>query len=718
MAKNLVIVESPAKAKTIEKYLGADYQVLASMGHIRDLPASKLGVDLENNFLPSYIIPIKAKKTLTGLKNALKDKIKVLLATDLDREGEAIAWHIYQALELDSKNIEVERITFDEITKQAIQEAVAHPREINQPLVDAQQARRVLDRLVGYTLSPVLWKKIYKGLSAGRVQSVALRLIVDREKERTSFIAVEYWSLKAALTENKSQKSINANLIEYSKQKIEQLTLQNKSQVDQIVESLKDEAYLVQSVEKKKVKRRPQAPYTTSTFQQDAVNKLSISSKRAMQIAQKLYEAGLITYMRTDSVSLSSQAVEQIRAEIVSKYGNSYLPTKPNFFQNKSKNAQEAHEAIRPANISVSQVNDEPIAQKVYDLIRKRTMASQMSEAEVEQTGINIKAGEAIFRANGSVIVFPGFLAVIGFDEKEDAILPEMKQGDQLKLDELISEQHFTEPPPRYSEATLIKTLEEKGIGRPSTYAPTIDTLIQRRYVQVEQRRFFPEEVGFLVTDLLVQHFPEIVDLGFTAGMEEQLDLIAEGKANYEKILADFWHPFIKQVEENTQKIEKVNTDETTDELCPNCNSPMVIKMGRFGKFLACSNFPECKTAKPLKSVDPTGMVCPICGKDLNEKRARRSTFFGCSGYPDCKFALWKKEHLPSKIEELEKEGMALEFKAKSLECFEVLGLTPIVPKPFVAKAKTSKTTKTSKTSKTTKAKPAKKLTKAKAVKS
>lgn len=672
-AKNLVIVESPAKAGTIEKYLGSDYQVMASMGHIRDLPASKIGVDTAANFAPAYVVPMKARKTLKNLKEAMKGKEKVLLATDLDREGEAIAWHISQALELEKLKIKFERITFDEITKGAILEAITKPREIDYNLVDAQQARRVLDRLVGYTLSPILWKKIYKGLSAGRVQSVALRLIVDRERERDAFKPVEYWSLIAEMLKKaQTEPLIKGNLVQYAGKKIEQLTLKTAQEVDSIVEALKSQEYIVKSVEKKATKRRPYAPYTTSTFQQDAVNKLGITAKNAMRAAQRLYESGYITYMRTDSVDLASVAVEAIRECVISNYGEKYLPAKPNFYKTGTKKAQEAHEAIRPTNpnMTENELKAEKIEQKVYGLIRRRAIASQMANAELEQTGVNISAGEAIFRVNGQVIVFPGFLAVWAGEQKDENVLPEMKEGEVLNLQKLNKEQHFTEPPPRYSEATLIKSLEEEGIGRPSTYSPTIDTLMARNYVQLDQKRFVPEEAGYLVTDLLKEHFSEIIDLKFTADMEQKLDGVAEGTTTYVELLSNFWEPFSKKIEQEVGTIVKIDTSEETDEKCDKCGAPMLIKRGRFGKFLACSAFPECKNAKPLNKPEDTGLLCPICGKALVQKKAKRGIFFGCSGYPDCKFAIWKKEALITKIEELEKEGTLMPFKEKSIELF------------------------------------------------
>ena len=695
MAKNLVIVESPAKAGTIGKYLGPDYEVMASMGHVRDLPTSKIGVDTEAGYVPTYVVPLKAKKTVTALKSALKGKEKVLLATDLDREGEAIAWHVAQALGLDgNKAVKVERITFDEITKTAIQYAVAHPRQIDQQLVDAQQARRVLDRLVGYTLSPILWRKIYKGLSAGRVQSVALRLIIDRERERLAFNPVEYWSVKANLAKKQGKhEAFTANLVEYESKKVEQLTISGEAQARAIETALEKTSYVIRSLDRKQVARHPSAPYTTSTLQQDAVNKLSMSSKRVMQLAQRLYEAGHITYMRTDSVAFASIAVDAIRDYVGGAFGPDYIPAKPNFYKSKAKNAQEAHEAIRPTDPTrlAESISAEPAGQKLYDLIRRRALASQMSEAKLEQSTVTIDAVPGVFRASGQRILFPGFLSIYGIEDKEENILPELTEKESLDLKELLPEQHFTEPPPRFTEASLIKVLEEQGIGRPSTYAPTIDTLVQRRYVTLDQRRFAPEPVGFLVIDLLVEHFPRIVDLGFTAAMEEELDRIATGEENYVQILDNFWKPFSLLIAENTEKIVKVNTDEETDVVCPNCGKPMVIKMGRFGKFLACTGFPDCKTTQPINQAQPTGLICPICGKPVIEKRARRGIFFGCSGFPDCTFALWKKEYLPSKIEELEKEGQAVLHKDESLRTFQETGLSPLTPRPRVAKSDDTK---------------------------
>jgi DNA topoisomerase-1 len=669
MADSLVIVESPAKAGTIGKYLGSNFHVVASMGHIRDLPSSKLGVDVDAAFSPQYVIPTKARKTVTTLKKALQGKKHVYLATDLDREGEAIAWHIKEALDLSQqKGITVQRITFDEITKAAIQKAIEHPRDLDIDLIDAQQTRRVLDRLVGYTLSPVLWRKVYKGLSAGRVQSAALRLVVDRERERNAFQPVEYWSLKADLLKKGETEPFSASIATYEGKKLDQLSIPNEEVARAIEKAIAEATFTVTGLESKEVRRKPSAPYTTSTFQQDAVNKLGMSAKNAMRAAQKLYEAGLITYMRTDSVDLASEAVQAIRGFVSSQYGAEYLPTTPNVYTAK-KRAQEAHEAIRPTDIMQTNAGSDATLQKVYDLIRRRTLASQMAQAVLEQMAAVITAGPATFRATGQRVLFPGYLAASG-DDREDTLLPELKEGEILTLKELHTEQHFTEPPPRYSEATLIKSLEELGIGRPSTYAPTIATLVERNYVRIEQRRLIPEEVGMIVTDLLTEHFPDIVDLTFTASMEEQLDDVAEGKRKYAELLTEFWGPFHKRVEEKTESIEKVNMEKETDIPCPTCGTLMVEKRGRFGIFLACPRYPECKTTMPVSVAQPTGMTCPICGKDLVEKKSRRGMFLGCSGYPDCKFALWKRDQLPKKIEELEKEGTELPFKEQALTAF------------------------------------------------
>ncbi len=677
MANQLVIVESPAKAGTIGRYLGPDYEVRASMGHVRDLPASKLGVEVDADFAPQYVTPPRARATLKELKNSLKGKTRVLLATDLDREGEAIAWHISQALELEKLGVEVVRITFDEITKEAIQAAVAAPRELDYSLIDAQQARRTLDRLVGYTLSPLLWRKIYRGLSAGRVQSVALRLIIDRERERMAFQSVDYWSLHAAFPLETGM--LEANLSHFKGEKLEQLTISSLEQAEAMVQALQGAPAKVEDRELKETTRKSSAPYTTSTMQQDAVNRLGVSAKRVMQMAQRLYEAGHITYMRTDSVNLADVAVASIREYIAEKYGPTFLPATAPKYATKSKGAQEAHEAIRPTHPerTPQEVSDDPQTQRLYDLIRRRTLASQMLPAKIQQIALVIKQGDGLFRATGQVILFAGFLAAFaGEDEAKN--LPELIPGQVVPTGDVTSEAHSTEPPPRFNEASLIKILEEHGIGRPSTYAPTIDTLVERGYIRLDQRRLVPEQVGFWVTDLLSKHFPNVVDTDFTSNMEQQLDNIAEGQATYAGTLSAFWGPFKQQIDEEGEKIEKVNTTESSDELCPECGAPMVVKLSRYGKFLACTRFPECRGLKPLNQAAPTGIICPKCGKELAEKRSRFGIFFGCPGYPECDFSLWKKQHLPGKIAELESEGVALPFKDEAEAAFVITGLDPL----------------------------------------
>lgn len=664
--RTLVIVESPAKAGTIGKYLGTGYTVKASFGHVRDLPSSKLGVDPDNGFEPTYVIPPKSKKALTELKAQLKQADAVILATDLDREGEAISWHLAHALELEKKKIPYQRITFNEITKAAIQEALDHPRQINMPLVDAQQARRSLDRLVGYTLSPILWRKVATGLSAGRVQSVALRLIVDRERERDAFKPEPYWTVDALL-ETQRGDTFTARLTHIAGKKLEQFTWKTPEEVAQAMAKVQA-PYRIEALESKPTTRRPLAPYTTSTFQQDAVNRLGMSSKAAMRAAQELYEGGFITYLRTDSVELASEAITAIRAYARKTYGVASIPEKPNFYKAKAS-AQEAHEAIRPTDVSKEVVPASPSAMKVYQLIRSRTLASQMAPAQLEQLAAVVSAGDGTLRATGQRVVVPGFLAVYGADDR-DKLLPELHQGEEVVCKNLAEEYHETEPPPRYSEATLIKALEEHGIGRPSTYAATISTLIDRGYVTNEQRRLAPETYGIAVTDLLKQHFPDVVDLEFTARMEDELDKVATAELTYEGVLQKFWGPFNEHVKTETPNIAYVDFRKETDVSCPECGKPMMQKRGRFGLFLSCSNYPECKGTLPLTATKETGLICPISGKPLVERKAKRGTFLGSSAYPKVQFAIWKPQQLPAKIAELEKEGTEMPFKEQALAAF------------------------------------------------
>lgn len=655
---NLVIVESPAKGKTIEKYLGKDYKVLASFGHVRDLPKTKIGVDIKNKFLPEYIKPRKAAKAIKALQEAMKKADKVYLATDYDREGEAIAWHVKEVLK---PKQETQRITFTEITKSALENAVKHPREIDMHLVDAQQARRVLDRLVGYNLSPFLWKKVFKGLSAGRVQSVAVRLIVEKEREIEKFKPEEYWTVGINLEEKSIQ--FPAYIKEIDGKKIDKMGIKTQGEAEQISSDLKDAQYEVVEVEQKTVNKYPSAPFTTSTLQQEAAHRLYFSAKQTMTLAQHLYEAGMITYMRTDSVNLSQEALNGAREWIKKECGDKYLPDNAKIYKTRSKGAQEAHEAIRPTNMArtpeeVDGKKFDDKHRKLYDLIRRRTLASQMKEAVLDNIKAQIKSGKYFLQSNGSKLVFDGFMKIWPTKFAE-SVLPSMKKGDKPKYNSQISEQHFTKPPARYSEAKLVKALEEYGIGRPSTYAPIISTIQQRGYVRKEQGRFFPNESAFIVTDLLVANFPEIVDIEFTAGMEKKLDDIAENNLTYFKMISDFYGPFEKNLKEKTDSVEKVNTEKKLDRKCPKCKSDLVEKMGRFGKFIACSNFPECKYTEQI--VNKIGIKCPDCKEgDIIERKTRRGkTFWGCSHYPKCKWASWndpRKENKEGDDLNLEKE--------------------------------------------------------------
>lgn len=652
----LVIVESPTKAKTISKFLGKKYKVESSYGHIRDLPKSTLGIDLEKNFEPKYIVPLKAKKVVKQLKADVKKCDEVILATDQDREGEAIAWHLAQALGLDK----FKRIVFHEITKTAIEHALTESRVLDMNMVDAQQARRILDRLVGYKLSPFLWKKVTRGLSAGRVQSVAVRLIVERENEIRAFKPEEYWTIIAELIKGSGMVEFSLNKI--NGESIDKLGIKGKEAADKIVADLQKANFIVSSVEKREASKNPLPPFTTSTLQQTAATRLGFSSKKTMVIAQHLYENGHITYMRTDSVNLSNESVSAAKDWLTKELGQEYsLPT-PRLFKAASKLAQEAHEAIRPTNIfatpDIIELVDEG-EKKLYRLIWQRFMACQMPQAKVALTTVDVEAGpprqagEAgnyTLRTNGQMIIFPGFLKVWPqkFSERD---LPEMNKGDKLDLRAVKPDQHFTEPPPRFTEASLIKILEEYGIGRPSTYAPTISVIQARNYVRKEGGKFFPTETGELVNKVLTEHFPQIVDIGFTAKMEEQLDQIADGKEKWQQVIGDFYGPFEKNLEEKYNVVNKSDfvKEETTDEKCEKCGKPMLIKYGRFGKFMACSGFPDCKTTKALPKDAPKmiGMKCPKClegdviEKKVNRGRARGKMFWGCNKYPKCDYASW-----------------------------------------------------------------------------
>ncbi len=659
--KTLVIVESPAKAKTIEKYLGRKYMVRASMGHLRDLPKSQFGIDVDNDFEPKYI-NIRGKGDLIkALKKDAKNADKVYLASDPDREGEAIAWHLSYILGLDPE--EDCRIVFNEITKPAIQDAVKHPRSINIDQVDAQQARRMLDRIVGYKLSPLLWRKVRKGLSAGRVQSVTVKLICDREKEIQAFDSVEYWTVGVKLRKEKSA-MFDAELTQVDGKKLD---LHNERETKELLIDFNKQELKVDAVKKSERRRKPSAPFTTSSLQQDAARKLGFTSRKTMMLAQQLYEGielgrhgatGLITYMRTDSTRLSDLAQNDARAFIHEQFGEAYVPPKPNVYA-AGKKAQDAHEAIRPTNVTLTPEAIEKFLNKdqlkLYTLIWQRFTASQMTAAVYDTMSISIKAGERYtVRAAGSKLKFAGFTAVYaGADstkKEKDIVLPELAEGDILNIAKTLPQQHFTEPPPRYNDASLVKTLEEKEIGRPSTYAPIIETIQARGYVQRIDKHFQPTELGFVVVDMLEEYFKNIVDVKFTANLENELDEIAEGKVEKNNLLREFYGPFETTLEKADEAIGHVELPvEVSDVKCELCGRMMVVKQGRFGKFLACPGFPECRNTKPLL-VD-TGVKCPKCGGAIVERKTRRGrNFYGCKNYPECDYTTWdqpQKETCP-----------------------------------------------------------------------
>ena len=670
MTKNLVIVESPAKAGTLHKFLGPGYQIEASYGHVRDLPKSKMGVDIQNGFKPHYVIPQKSKKVVHRLQQQAKKVKAIYLAPDPDREGEAISWHLAHLLSGNSKAIW--RVVFNEITRDAVVHAFERPRQIDQKLVDAQQARRVLDRIVGYELSPLLWKKVGRGLSAGRVQSVALRLIVEREREIRKFKPEEYWTLIARLSSKRPverEKIFKARLDRIGKAKVE---LKNEAETLKLKEFLAKQVYRVISIQKNERRRRPQAPYTTSKLQQEAYGRLGFSAAKTMRIAQQLYEGvqlgeegsvGLITYMRTDSVNVAQSAREEARRYIAEHFGSDYLPKTPNLYRSK-KGAQEAHEAIRPTSVArhpdkiKRHLNQDQL--KLYDLIWRKFLASQMTVAIDLVTSIEILAGtEYFFKATGTRNLFPGFSAVLSDvnrtakkDQKEEdeeagtQEFPELERNEELELHELIGDQHFTKPPPRFNDASLVKVLEEKGIGRPSTYAPIIYTLVARGYVQRKGGALIPMELAETVITLLVKHFPSILDVKFTALMEEELDKIEEGTLNWVKVLQDFHGPFQQWLSEAKEKMKTVKREAVpAHENCDKCGKPMVIKWGRFGKFIACSGFPKCRNTKPIT----TDVPCPKEGCEgylVKRKGKKGRSFYGCSKYPDCDFT---SNHLPGK---------------------------------------------------------------------
>lgn len=654
MPNKLVIVESPSKAKTIKKYLGDDYDVIASQGHIIDLPSSKFGVDIENNFKPEYKTMKGKAKIVKDIKEKAKNKEKIYLATDPDREGEAIAWHLKNVLNIDDSD--KCRITFNEITKTAVKSAVEHPRKVDNNLVDAQQARRVLDRIVGYKLSPLLWKKIKKGLSAGRVQSVALKIIIDRERQIRDFKPEEYWLLTAKLQNKKD--IVLAKFYGDTKKKIE---LKTKEQVDEIIKIIDKKEYKVIDVKKSERKKNPPPPFTTSSLQQEASRKLGFSVKKTMMVAQKLYESGYITYMRTDSTRLSDDAKKMAKEYIVSNFGKNYYLDR--VFKTK-ETAQDAHEAIRPSRLDIQASEFDGDEKKLYTLILNRFLASQMSVAVYDTTKIVIQVENYIFHVNGSVIKFDGFMKLYiegkddikVNDEEIEGMLPELNVGETLKQIELNKEQKFTEPPSRYTEASLVKAMEEKAIGRPSTYAPTISTLLDRVYIEKDKKFLVPTNLGEVVNDMLEEYFKEIVDVAFTAEMENKLDMVAENKENYVQMLREFYDPFITNLNDVEDKIQKVKLpEEVTDIKCELCGRNMVIKQGRFGKFLACPGYPECKNAKPI--VKECNVPCPKCGgKVLIKKTKTKKNFYVCENNTNsedskCDYISWNKPTADGKEE-------------------------------------------------------------------
>ena len=738
----LVIVESPTKAKTLSGILGKDYKIKASMGHIRDLPKSGLGVDVEKNFEPEYVVPDRAKKTISELKKLTKDSEKIVLATDPDREGEAIAWHLSVLLgggkvdKGDEAGIKrkskraretndnlFERVVFHEMTKEAVLDAFSHPSKLNDDLVDAQQARRILDRLVGYKLSPLLWKKVRYGLSAGRVQSVAVRLIVERERERQAFKSEEYWTMEGEF-ESKEGKNIKAQLNDLSEKKLE---IKNKEQAEELEKKLKAGTYKVSAVKKTERQRKPYAPFRTSTLQQSAANVFGFSAKRTMSAAQKLFESGFITYHRTDSLNLSPVFISTARQFIGKQLGEKYLPEKGVFYKNGSKNAQEAHEAIRPTNLKndITEFNLKGLSsdeQKIYSLVWKRSLECQMLPAVYNQTNVTISSNEGYnFKAIGSVIKFEGWLAVgrligIEMDSENMNKLPELEEGESMNMKNLVSEQHFTQPPARYSDATLIKALEELGIGRPSTYAPIISTIQDRGYVEKTGKYFAPEDVAFVVNDLLIKYFSDVVNYEFTAEMEKKLDSIAQGETEWVPVIRDFYGPFQKELTDKEKMLQKadVTTLSETDEKCPECGRMLVVKLGKYGKFLSCSGYPECKYARPLgekanaetdeegnpvdkqpenygkcpncedgvfvlktskfgkflacsnypkckttqKYLEKIGIKCPKCKEgDVIIKKARGRNFYGCSRFPDCDYSSWKNPLQNNVVNDKNKSG-------------------------------------------------------------
>lgn len=648
--KNLIIVESPAKARTISNFLGKDYKVVASKGHIRDLPKSSFGITVgeDGTFVPKYSIPRDVNPVVKELKKLAKEAETVYIATDEDREGEAIGYHIAMAIKKEPKSLP--RIVFHEITKTAINHALENPRKIDMDSVNAQQARRLLDRIVGYKLSPLLASKIQKGLSAGRVQSSSLKIVVDREREIKAFKPVEYWTIDGLF-----EKSIDSSIYSFDGKKLDKMSIQNEKMATEIVQSATKESFVVESLEKKERKSKTPPPFMTSTLQQSASTQLGFSPKKTMMVAQKLYEGvktnkgnmGVITYMRTDSMNLAKEAVASAREHIKSNFGKEYLPTKPKFYASKSKGAQEAHEAIRPTMVEFTPMVAKDYLSsdefKLYRLIYNRFLACQMTEARLESQTLLFRGQKSIFKASGRKLLFDGFYKITGYSEK-DNLLPELKKGQKVTLDDIKSTQNFTEPPPRYNEASLIKRLESLGIGRPSTYAPTITILQTRKYIEIKKKRIHPTEVAFTVIEMLEEHFSDIVDSAFTSNMEAELDDIDEGKLDWQKLLANFYEPFMKKITDGKKNIQSKKMAIPTGEMCPKCGHELLRRKGRYGEFIACGNFPKCKYTTDLEGNAPpepekTDKKCDKCGEFMVIKDSRRGKFYACSAYPKCKNA-------------------------------------------------------------------------------
>ena len=692
--KSLVIVESPAKARTVGQILGSKYVVTASQGHVRDLPKSAIGVDVENDFLPSYVVMQSKRKLLNALKKAGDEAKEIYLATDPDREGEAISWHIQDAAQWQDRAVPPKRVVFHEITKQAVEEAFRNPREIDMQLVNAQQARRILDRLVGYQVSPLLWRRVQRGLSAGRVQSAALRMVVVRQQEIDAFVPVESWTLEAELSRDADpaeKRQSFTGVLHSLKDAKSRLSMAKEEEARGYQQELEGASFAVAEVKKRNVRQRPAAPFITSTMQQEAGRKLRFTAQRTMSVAQQLYEGlnvgaggqvGLITYMRTDSPRASDEAIREARQYIGKQNGKDYVPEKARVYSTKAKSAQEAHEAIRPTSIERTPDSLKDYLSKeqldLYNLIWARMLASQMADAVSEATTVDIDAtckassNVYLFRATGSVLKFAGFRTLYlesqddGDDREGRQPLPQLAKGDGLTCQDLEALQHFTQPPPRFTEATLIKAMEERGIGRPSTYAPTIGTLVDRHYVDKERTRLTPTLLGKTVSDLLAEYFVDVMDLEFTAKMEEELDDVSRGERDWVPMLNEFYDPFQKALEEAQEKMPKVKLEEATDEICETCGQPMVIKTGRFGRFLACTGFPDCRNTKPI--VNKTGVACPKCGGDILERRSRGRgrSFYGCSKYPECDF-ISNRKPVPTPCPEC--EGLMVESGRQQVSC-------------------------------------------------